>query len=69
MSVPSLARGGRLGDPKASRAEALIFLLLFPRKSLLLKNSVTSGIIKCPAITSAPMKLLRPSFLCSKIGI
>lgn len=69
ISVPSLASGGRFGEPNASRSDALIFWLLFPRNNLLLKNNVTSGIIKCPAMTNAPIKLLRPSFLCSNIGI
>jgi hypothetical protein len=41
-----VARGGRFGDPKASKALAEIFVVLFPRKSVELKHKHTSGIMK-----------------------
>lgn len=45
MHVPMVARGGRLGLPKASMLDADCFVVRLPRKSLLLKRSVTSGMM------------------------
>ena len=64
-----MANGSKLGESNALSLPADTLVVLFPRKSLLLKNTVTSGILKQPAMISEPMKLSLPSLRVSKIGI
>ena len=57
------------GELKAIISEVLSLVALFPLRSLFEKKTKTSGILKCPAIRSAPIKLSRASFFNSNKGI
>ena len=67
--TPTSPSGPRFGDSNATILLVLIFVVRLPRKSLLPKKIVTSGIWYWPAIRSAPRKLSTASVLSSRIGI
>lgn len=69
ISVPIFAISGALNEENGSRLFELNLTVLFPRINLLWKNTVTSGMVKVPAIIREPMKLSLPSLRDSNKGI
>jgi hypothetical protein len=63
-----VAKGGRFGDAKASKALAEILVVLFPLNKVELKQRHTSGIIKCPAMSRESSMFSRASFFRSEKG-
>ena len=63
-----VAKGGKFGEPKASKALADIFVVLLPLKRVELKHRHTSGIMKWPAMSSESSRFSRASFLRSAKG-
>jgi hypothetical protein len=55
------AKGFIFGESNAAKPELSNFVQRFPRKSLLLKYTVTSGISKFAATINAPIKFSLPS--------
>lgn len=69
MCIPTLAKGCKFGELKASNKLELIFAVRLPRSNLFAKNTQTSGMSKQPAIISDDRKLALASLRVSKIGI
>lgn len=67
--TPIIPNGSKFGELKASISLVLSFVVLLPLSILLWKNSNTSGMLKCPAISKDPNKFSTASFLNSSMGI